>query len=92
MPSAQEAAAAYRELMGTNPDRYRPRLASILDNLGVYLDSQRRYADALAATKEAVSLYWQLTKTSPGQYRADRARPSTTSASDTAGKASLLKR
>ena len=65
----------YRELAAANPDRYRPDLATSLDNLGGRLLRAGRPADALPATEEAVAIHRELAAARPGPLP-PRPRPS----------------
>ncbi|WP_372672737.1 tetratricopeptide repeat protein [Amycolatopsis kentuckyensis] len=63
----------HREQVETEPDRYRPDLASSLNNLGTYLQEVGRYREALGATEEAVTIYRGLAEAEPDRYRPDLA-------------------
>ena len=70
LPYTQESVAAYRELAAVNPDRYRPSLASSLNNLGVRFSDLSRPAEALPPTQEAVAIRRELAADSD-RYRSD---------------------
>ncbi|HJQ03107.1 MAG TPA: tetratricopeptide repeat protein [Jatrophihabitans sp.] len=71
--AATEAAAWYRALTITDPDRYRPSLADSLHSLGDRLADVGRRAEAVRFTEEAVAIYRELAATTPDRYRSELA-------------------
>ena len=63
-----------RELVATDPARYRPDLATSLVNLGVTLSELGRPAAAVGPVGEAVTIYRDLAGTDPSRYQPDLAR------------------
>ena len=62
---AREAAGIYRELAEANPDSYLPDLASVLNNLGVWLGTAGLREAALDHAREAVAIRQQLAAANP---------------------------
>jgi tetratricopeptide (TPR) repeat protein len=68
-----EAVAAYRELAGANPGKYRADLARALTNLGLRLSELRRPDEALQAGQEALTILRELNEADPDRFRAELA-------------------
>jgi tetratricopeptide (TPR) repeat protein len=60
-----EAVAAYRELAGTNPGKYRADLARALTNLGLWRSELGRPDEALQAGQEALTILRELDEADP---------------------------
>jgi hypothetical protein len=56
-----------------NPDWHRPDLVRSLTNLGIWLSTLGRPAQALPVTEEAVAIYRELAAAAPDRYRPDLA-------------------
>ena len=71
LQAAQDAVAMYRELVATDPDRYRPELAASLSHLGGTYSQEHYPTRALPVAQEAVAIYRELVATDPYRYRAE---------------------
>lgn len=69
LDDGEAAVAAYRELAGAHPARYRPALASAMMNAGSALAELGRAREALAASAEGVALARIVADDEPAQIR-----------------------
>jgi tetratricopeptide (TPR) repeat protein len=72
------AVALLRELAGSDPDRFRPRLAVVLANLGSTLSGLGRPQEALRYAEEALSLLHPIDAARPGVVTLDLAMAGST--------------
>jgi tetratricopeptide (TPR) repeat protein len=70
---SEQAVQHYRILVEANPDAYLPDLALALSNLGARLWQVGRWEEALAPTREAVTIRRRLAKANPDAYLPDLA-------------------
>jgi tetratricopeptide (TPR) repeat protein len=73
LPVTRQAVEIYRNLAGTNPDRYRPDLAMSLSNLSNRFSELGQPAEGLPAEQEAVEIRRALAAVYPDRYRSDLA-------------------
>jgi tetratricopeptide (TPR) repeat protein len=69
LSAAQEAVDILRVLASTNPNAFRPYLATFLNNLAKVLSELGRRKDALSAAQEAVDIYRKLASVQPDVFR-----------------------
>ena len=65
---AEDAVAAYRGLVQTDPDTYLPELGAALKDLGAYLALSGDSRESVEAVSEAVGIYRRLAGVDPGTY------------------------
>ena len=70
---ADEAVAAYRGLVQTDPDTYLPELGAALKDLGAYLAMSGDSRKSVEAASEAVGIYRRLADADPETYLPDLA-------------------
>jgi tetratricopeptide (TPR) repeat protein len=73
LSASREAVDIHRRLAETDPDNFRPNLASSLQNRGNQLAKLGRHDEALEAAAQAVELYRSLAKNRPDRFLPDLA-------------------
>jgi tetratricopeptide (TPR) repeat protein len=71
--ASNAALKTYRDLAGTDPDAYRPKLAGVLNNLAILYANTGRLAEAKAAYEEALTIGRELAAADPRANRSSLA-------------------